>query len=89
MFGNPVRRSAAARAARPAGTAGTEIHPQTVTCPNCDAQFAFCRSPTPHIDSCGFESYSFACTKCAAPLGGIIDPSDDTLLLSQLPAYAR
>jgi hypothetical protein len=86
MSGNPVRRSPAARAAQPAGTTGTEIQPQIVTCPSCHAQFAFCRSPTPHIDSCGFESYSFACTECAAPLGGIIDPSDDTLLLAELPA---
>jgi hypothetical protein len=86
MFGNPVRRSAAARAARSAGTRGAATQPQIVTCPSCGAQLTFRRSHTPHIDSCGFESYSFACSECAAPLGGIVDPCDDTLLLSELPA---
>ena len=62
--------------------AGTVAEPQVVTCPKCDAAFAFCRSRVPFIDSCGFESYSFTCRECAAPLRGIVDPFDDTLLLS-------
>jgi hypothetical protein len=86
MLGNPARRSVAARAARPADTIDTATQPQIVTCPSCGAQLTFHRSHTPHIDSCGFESYSFTCSECAAPLGGIVDPSDDTLLLSELPA---
>jgi len=49
----------------------------------------FRRSLRPLIDSCGFESYSFACRECAAPLGGIVDPCDDTLLLSELAPHAR
>lgn len=49
----------------------------------------FCRSVNPLIDSCGFESYSFACHECAAPLGGIVDPCDDTLLLSELEPQIR
>jgi hypothetical protein len=59
---------------------------QVIACPKCGAALTFRRSRVPFIDSCGFESYSFACSECAAPLGGIIDPSDDTLLLSELPA---
>lgn len=59
---------------------------QFIACPKCGAALIFRRSRIPFIDSCGFESYSFACRECATPLGGIIDPSDDTLLLSELPA---
>ena len=57
-----------------------------VACPVCRAALAFHRSSTPQIDACGFESYSFACTECGAPLAGIIDPSDDTLLLTEMAA---
>jgi len=42
------------------------------------------RSATPQIDGCGFETYSLACWKCATPLAGIIDPLDETLLLSKV-----
>jgi len=49
----------------------------------------FRRSLRPLIDSCGFESYSFACRECAAPLGGIVDPCDDPLLLSELATQVR
>lgn len=39
----------------------------------------------PEIDSCGFESYRFECRECGAHIAGIIDPADDTLLLSEMP----
>jgi hypothetical protein len=42
----------------------------------------FCRSSTPRIDACGFESYSLECKECGAPLAGIIDPYDEALLFS-------
>ena len=53
-------------------------------CPNCKVGFKFARTTKPQIDSCGFESYSFRCTGCASSLAGIIDPSDDELLVSLL-----
>jgi len=56
---------------------------QVVACPQCSAQFMFSRSPSSRIDECGFESYRFECKGCAATLAGIIDPADDTLLISQ------
>ena len=56
---------------------------QIVTCPKCSAEFEFRRSIRPHIDECGFESYELTCVTCSALLHGIIDPSDDKLLLSE------
>jgi hypothetical protein len=56
---------------------------------SCGAQLTFRRSSTPHIDSCGFESYSFVCSECAAPLGGVVDPCDNTLLLCELMTPVR
>jgi hypothetical protein len=53
-----------------------------VTCPRCKACSNFFRATNPSIDSCGFESYSFQCEGCASSLEGIIDPSDDELLVS-------
>jgi hypothetical protein len=49
----------------------------------CDAWLTFCRSSSPRVDSCGFESYSLECTECRAWLAGIIDPSDEKLVLSE------
>jgi hypothetical protein len=46
----------------------------------------FCRSRTPQIDACGFESYRLECKECGLPLAGIVDPFDDTLLLSEMAA---
>lgn len=89
MFGNSARPAAAAPAAHPADATGTATEARTVACPSCSAQLTFRRSRTPHIDSCGFESYSFACSECAAPLGGIVDPRDDTLLLCELTTPVR
>lgn len=57
-----------------------------VACPQCSAQVPFHRSAAPHIDACGFESYNFDCQICRASLAGIVDPADDTLLVSQIIA---
>jgi C4-type Zn-finger protein len=59
---------------------------QVIACPACNARLAFHRSRAPHIDECGFESYSLECKECGAPLAGIIDPFDETLLLTQIAA---
>ena len=53
-----------------------------VACPKCDASLQFHRSNKPHINECGFQSYSFTCRACGSLLVGIIDPADDTLLLT-------
>jgi hypothetical protein len=55
---------------------------EKVTCPKCDASFKFYRSDRPHIDECGFESYSLKCGACGSALVGVIDPVDDRLLLT-------
>jgi uncharacterized protein YbaR (Trm112 family) len=57
---------------------------QVIACPACNTGFAFHRHSTPHIDACGFESYSLECEKCGAAFAGIVDPLDDTLLLSEM-----
>jgi hypothetical protein len=57
---------------------------EKVACPKCDASLKFYRSNKPHIDECGFESYSFKCSACGSTLVGIIDPADDMLLLTIL-----
>ena len=59
---------------------GVEI----IECPRCAARLTFNRAPVPPMDSCGFESYSLKCEQCGAELVGIIDPSDNQLLISQL-----
>jgi hypothetical protein len=56
---------------------------QIVACPSCHAKFRFYRSLSPQIDERGFESYNLECTRCDAPILGIVDPADNTLLLSQ------
>ena len=56
--------------------------PEKVACPKCDASLVFYRSDDPHIDECGFESYSLKCRACGSALVGIIDPADDALLLT-------
>ena len=55
---------------------------EKVACPKCDASLKFYRSDKPHIDECGFESYSLKCRACGSMLVGIIDPADDTLLVT-------
>jgi hypothetical protein len=67
------------------GAAETNIaDARLVACPQCQAQLAFCRSRAPEFDACGFESYQFDCKTCGAPLAGIIDPADETLLLTKV-----
>jgi hypothetical protein len=56
--------------------------PEKVACPKCDASLVFYRSDDPHIDECGFESYSLKCRACGSMLVGIIDPADDALRLT-------
>ena len=58
------------------------VSAQLIVCPTCNARFMFYRNRAPHIDACGFESYSLECVACGGSLGGIIDPYDETLLLS-------
>ena len=53
--------------------------PEKVACPKCDASLVFYRGEKPHIDQCGFESYSLKCRACGAMLIGIIDPADDSI----------
>jgi hypothetical protein len=55
---------------------------EKIACPKCDASLTFYRSDKPHIDECGFESYSLNCRGCGSTLVGIIDPVDDRLLLT-------
>ena len=56
-----------------------------VACPKCSVSLKFYRSDKPHIDECGFESYSLRCSACGSMLVGIIDPADDKLLLTISP----
>jgi hypothetical protein len=57
-----------------------------LACPKCTARLTFSRSSTPQIDACGLESYSLVCKECGVPFAGIVDPFDDTLLLSEMAA---
>ena len=50
--------------------------------PKMRCSLVFYRSDNPHIDECGLESYSLKCRACGAMLVGIIDPADDTFLLT-------
>jgi hypothetical protein len=59
---------------------------QALACPRCSVRFVFCRNRDPVIDACGFESYALECHGCGASLTGIVDPLDDALLLSAMPA---
>jgi hypothetical protein len=51
-------------------------------CPKCKHCSKFIRATRPHIDSCGFESHSCRCERCASLLVGIVDPLDGELLVS-------
>jgi hypothetical protein len=50
--------------------------------PKCGVSLKFYRSDKPHIDECGFESYSLNCMACGSTLVDVIDPVDDRLLLT-------
>jgi hypothetical protein len=55
-----------------------------VKCPNCRTHATFLKSSFPHVDSCGFESYSLRCECCREVLAGIIDPLTDRPIISLL-----
>jgi hypothetical protein len=54
-----------------------------VECARCKARLKFRKSPAPHFDSSGFESYDLECRQCRARLFAIIDPLDGAVLLSE------
>jgi hypothetical protein len=64
----------------------TALGAPPIACPKCSARFVFCRSGKPFIDACGFESYTLECHECGASLAGIVDPFDETLLISEMAA---
>jgi hypothetical protein len=66
--------------------ARTIVDVEVVVCTRCAGRLMFSRSHVAHIDQCGFESYSLECAQCGAALAGIIDPYDDTVLLSEIAA---
>jgi hypothetical protein len=53
-----------------------------VACQKFDGLFSFRRARAPHIDTHGFESYSFFCKWCGAFHAAIVDPFDEALLLT-------
>jgi hypothetical protein len=61
----------------------------SVPCPNCATDITVVRSLHPEIDSIGFESYLVRCGCCESVLGGIVDPIDDTFLVSLLELPSR
>jgi hypothetical protein len=65
---------------------GAALGTQVIACPKCKTRLAFRRSREPFIDACGFESYALTCHACGASLSGVVDPLDDTLLVSELAA---
>jgi hypothetical protein len=69
-------------AAAPAVKTSNVSKLEKAACPKCNASLKFYRSDKPHIDECGFESYSLNCRACGSTLVGIIDPVDDRLLLT-------
>jgi hypothetical protein len=50
-------------------------------CPKCN-QAVVCNEADASFDSQGFESYRLDCAFCETSLEGIVDPFDETLLLS-------
>ena len=58
--------------------------PQIIECPKCGACMPFSRAEFAQIDSSGFESYRLSCRACAVSLAAVVDPCDETLLLSEL-----
>jgi RNase P subunit RPR2 len=69
-------------AAAPSIKTSNAAQSEKVACPGCAASLVVYRSNNPQIDECGFESYSLTCRACGSALVGIIDPLDDTLLLT-------
>jgi hypothetical protein len=54
------------------------------SCPKCGTRLVLHRMLNPRIDSSGFENYFLKCDQCGAWLIGIIDPYDETLLLTEI-----
>jgi hypothetical protein len=61
---------------------GAAAVPVTVDCPQCDTSFPFHGPSNPRFDSSGFECCKLKSAHCGVSLAGVIDPYDDTLLLS-------
>jgi len=59
------------------------------SCPECGAEIVLQRVMNPHIDSSGFENYFLKCDQCGVWLIGIIDPYDETLLLTELKGEGK
>ena len=58
------------------------------SCPKCGNRVVVHRILNPHIDSCGFENYFLKC-ECGAWLIEIIDPYDQTLLLTEIEGQGK
>jgi uncharacterized Zn finger protein len=57
---------------------------RAASCPKCGADVVLHRVLNPRIDSSGFENYFLKCSQCGVWLIGVIDPYDETLLLTEL-----
>jgi hypothetical protein len=53
-----------------------------VACPQCAVSLTVFGNENPYIDECGFESYRLKCGACGSALVGIVDPTDDELLVT-------
>jgi hypothetical protein len=60
---------------------------ENTSCPKCGTHIEVDRSAAPHIDECGFESYKLECHACGTPIGVLVDPADDTLLVSEIVVF--
>jgi uncharacterized Zn finger protein len=56
----------------------------SAACPKCGVRVVVHRILNPHTDSSGLENYFLKCDQCSAWLIGIIDPYDETLLLTEI-----
>jgi hypothetical protein len=56
---------------------------QIIACPRCAAGLTFVGNYPSRIAACGFESYNLNCPQCYARFEGLIDATDEALLLSQ------
>ncbi len=56
--------------------------PGVFACPKCKSSSFVLGRGASFIDGSGFESYRFECKECETKFAGVIDPFDDSLLLS-------
>jgi hypothetical protein len=61
----------------------------SASCPKCEADVVIQRTLNPHIDSGGFENYFLKCNQCGSWLIGVIDPYDETLLLTEIEGQGQ